>query len=170
MKTYINFINSLIFKILPETRFYGTKRFLLRAAGISIGVNSRVCSSVRFLGNGDVEIGDNVWIGPQTLISSSKPATIKIKSHVGIGPQVYIATGTHKIDYTGVSSLGAGINLDIVIDEGAWISAKSVLIPGVRVNRRAIVAAGAVVNKDVPENTMVGGVPAKVIKILKDNV
>jgi putative colanic acid biosynthesis acetyltransferase WcaF len=168
MKTHINYINTLIFRVLPETRFFGLKRYLMRLAGIKIGENSRVCSSVTISGNGTIEIGDNVWIGPQVFLSASTPASIKIASHCGIAPQTYIATGTHEIDYEGLSSLGPGLNLDVIIEEGAWIGPKVAILPGLTIGKKAIVAAGAVVSKDVAEKTMVGGVPAKFMKNIAD--
>lgn len=167
MKTHINYINTLIFRLVPETRFFGLKRYLIRLSGIKIGVNSRVCSSVIFSGNGNIEIGENVWIGPQAYLAASDNATIIIESHSGIGPQVYISTGTHEIDYEGISSLGKGSNISVTIREGAWISARTLILPGITVGKKAIIAAGAVVSKDVEEKTMVGGVPAKFIKVLE---
>ena len=53
---------------------------------------------------------------------------------------------------------------DIDIGDDVWIGANSVIVSGVRINKGAVVAAGAVVTEDVPENTVVGGVPAKVIR------
>jgi acetyltransferase-like isoleucine patch superfamily enzyme len=168
MNTFINYCNSLIFKILPETRFFTFKRFLLRVAGIKIGNNSRVCSSVTFLGNGRIEIGENVWIGPQVFLSASGDATLHIGSHSGIAPQTYIATGTHVIDYEGLSSLGPGLNIDVRIEEGVWIGPKVLILPGVTIGKKAIIAAGAVVSKTVVAKTMVGGVPAKFIKNISE--
>jgi putative colanic acid biosynthesis acetyltransferase WcaF len=160
----------MIFKILPETRFFAFKRFLLRVAGIKIGKNSRVCSSVTFLGNGGIEIGENVWIGPQVFLSASGNATIHIGSHSGIAPQTYIATGTHEIDYEGLSSLGPGLNIDVRIEEGVWIGPKVLILPGVVLGKKSIVAAGSMVNKNVAAKTLVGGVPAKLIKNLEKDI
>jgi acetyltransferase-like isoleucine patch superfamily enzyme len=170
MKTHINYFNSLLFKILPETRCFILKTVLLRLAGVKIGKNTRICSSVSFLGNGNIVIGDNVWIGPQVFLSASGEATINIGSHVGIAPQTYIATGSHDIDYDGISSLGKGFNADVNIAEGVWIGPKVLILPGVVIGVKAIVAAGSVVTKDVVEKTLVGGVPAKHLRYLLKKV
>lgn len=53
---------------------------------------------------------------------------------------------------------------DIVIEDDVWIGAGSIILPGVRIGKGAVIASNAVVNKDVPENTIVGGVPAKLIR------
>ena len=54
----------------------------------------------------------------------------------------------------------------VVIGDDVWIGANAVILPGVTIGRHCVVAAGAVVTKDVPDNTVVGGVPAKIIKKL----
>jgi acetyltransferase-like isoleucine patch superfamily enzyme len=55
----------------------------------------------------------------------------------------------------------------VTIKENAWIGIGVVICPGVTIGKNAVVAAGAVVTKDVPDNVMVGGIPAKVIKNIK---
>lgn len=75
--------------ILPETRCFGFKRWMLRLCGAKIGKNVRICSSAKFLGAGDLEIGDNTWIGHQCLISSS--SRIIIGANCDFAPRVYIS-------------------------------------------------------------------------------
>jgi acetyltransferase-like isoleucine patch superfamily enzyme len=54
----------------------------------------------------------------------------------------------------------------VVIGDDVWIGANAVILPGVTIGRHCVVAAGAVVTKDVPDNTVVGGIPAKVLRTL----
>ncbi|MEE1084340.1 MAG: DapH/DapD/GlmU-related protein [Paludibacteraceae bacterium] len=61
---------------------------------------------------------------------------------------------------------GRGTYGNIIIGDGTWIGARSTILSGVSVGKGCIIAAGSIVNKDVPDNTMVGGVPAKIIKRL----
>lgn len=117
---------------LPETRFFALKCWILKQAGVKIGKNVRICSSIRIIGNGKLSIGDDSWIGPQTLISCSFPAEVKIGKNVDIAPKVYIGTGTHEIDMIGLHSAGKGVNLSIMIEDGVWICAGVLLLPGVR--------------------------------------
>lgn len=166
MRTYVNYINLLIFKLLPETKAFGFKRILLRGAGVKIGANSRVCSSVRIMGNGELIIGENTWIGPETMIISS--SKIYIGSNVDIGPRVYIGTGTHVIDVKSKNIAGAGLNRDIKIGNGCWIGVSSTILPGVFLKDKIIVAAGAVVNMSWSSLNIIGGIPAKKIKNLKN--
>jgi acetyltransferase-like isoleucine patch superfamily enzyme len=78
-----------------------------------------------------------------------------------IGPKVSLITENHPVDPANRKSLDLA---KIVIKKNAWIGAGAIILPGVTVGENAIVAAGAVVNKDVADNTIVAGVPAKKIK------
>jgi acetyltransferase-like isoleucine patch superfamily enzyme len=86
---------------------------------------------------------------------------ITIEDHVLIGPRVNLVTENHPADPAQRRSL---MTKPIVIRRNAWIGATATILPGVTIGENAIVAAGAVVSKDVPANTVVGGVPAKFIK------
>lgn len=165
MKTGILYLIRIIFIFMPETRFFFFKSRLLRFSGVSVGDNVRVCSSVHILGNGILSIGSDTWVGAHTLISSSSKVTIG--SCVDIGPKVFIGTGTHYIDALGTHVAGAGLNKDVSIEDGVWLGAACLILPGVTVGRQSVVAAGAVVTKNVPPHVIVAGVPAVVIRKLK---
>lgn len=68
----------------------------------------------------------------------------------------------------GLRKCGGGVSLSapITIEDGCWIGASVTILPGVRIGKGCVIAAGAVVTHDVEDNTLVGGVPAKVIKEL----
>lgn len=168
MRSLINYIITLIIKVLPETRLFKFKNRLYQIYGLQLKENIKICSSARFLGVGNISIGSDTWIGPEVLMVST--SNISIGENVDIAPRVYIGTGTHEIGVDGLRMAGKGIKKDVVIGSGTWIGTGAIILPGVTIGKMCIIAAGAVVNKDVPKNTMVGGVPAKVIKILKDNV
>jgi maltose O-acetyltransferase len=105
-------------------------------------------------------VGNGSYINRYGLISNTK-----IGKNSAIGPRVIIGPAQHEI---GPSKRRAGraIFLPVIIKDGVWIGARAVIYGGVTIGKGSIVAAGAVVIKDVPTNTMVGGVPAKVIKKL----
>jgi acetyltransferase-like isoleucine patch superfamily enzyme len=86
---------------------------------------------------------------------------ITLEDHVLLGPKVNLITENHPADPANRRTL---ICKPIVIKRNAWIGAAATILPGVTIGENAIVAAGAVVSRDVPANTVVGGVPAKFIK------
>ncbi|MEZ7913603.1 DapH/DapD/GlmU-related protein [Macellibacteroides fermentans] len=165
MKTVLGYINKFILFFIPETRGFGFKRFLYRTQGYKIGANVRICSSARIYGPGNIEIDDNVWIGPEVMIISS--SLIKIEKNTGLGPRTYVATGTHNVGDIKGTMLGTGINKDVIIEEGCWFGPNITVLPGVTIGKMCIIAAGAVVTKDIDPYTMVGGIPARIIRSLK---
>jgi acetyltransferase-like isoleucine patch superfamily enzyme len=147
---------------MPETRLFAVKAMMLRLAGAKLGRNVRVCSSVTVLGPGQLEIGEDTWIGPGVLICSG--SSVIIGSAVDVAPRVYIGTGSHEIDSNGRRAAGLGFERDVVIETGAWLGVASVVLPGVKIGSNAVVAAGAVVAENVSSRAVVGGVPARVIR------
>ena len=108
----------------------------------------------------DVEIGDTVAINYYTMIVAF--AKITIGDDVLIGPRVLIHSGNHRFTDPETRIREQGHDAaPIVIEDGVWIGGHAVILPGVRVGRGAVVAAGAVVTKDVEPYAIVGGVPAK---------
>lgn len=89
---------------------------------------------------------------------------ITIEDEVLIGPKVSLITENHPTDPNDRRAL---ITKPIVIKRKAWIGAGATILPGVTVGENSIIAAGAVVSKDVPDNVIVGGIPAKIIKEIK---
>lgn len=86
---------------------------------------------------------------------------ITLEDHVLIGPRVNLITENHPLNPADRRSL---ICQPILIKKNAWIGAGATVLPGVTIGENAVVAAGAVVSKDVPDNTVVAGVPARIIK------
>ena len=86
---------------------------------------------------------------------------ITIEDDVLIGPKVNLITENHPVEPADRQTL---LLKPIVIKRNAWIGAAATILPGVTVGENSVVAAGALVSKDVPPNTVVGGIPAKIIK------
>ncbi len=106
-------------------------------------------------------IGKNVFINHDC--SFLDLGGITIEDDVLIGPKVSLITENHPIEPQKRKSL---LCKPIVIKRNAWIGAAATLLPGVTIGENAVVAAGSVVSKDVPNNTIVAGVPAKPIKVI----
>lgn len=108
-----------------------------------------------------IKIGKHVFINH--ACSFLDMGGIIIEDHVQIGPKVNLITENHPIDPSQRKSLDLK---SITIKKNAWIGAAATILPGVTIGENAIVAAGALVNKDVAANTIVAGVPAKPIKTI----
>lgn len=106
-----------------------------------------------------IKIGKNVFINHDC--SFLDLGGITIEDDVQIGPKVSLITENHPLDPATRKSLDLK---SILIKRNAWIGAGAIILPGITIGENSVVAAGAVVNKDVPANNIVGGVPAKVIK------
>lgn len=104
-------------------------------------------------------IGKNVFINH--ACSFLDMGGITIEDDVLIGPRVNLVTENHPLDPVDRRAL---LTKPIVIKRNAWIGAGATILPGVTIGENAVVAAGAVVSKDVAPNSVVGGVPAKFIK------
>jgi acetyltransferase-like isoleucine patch superfamily enzyme len=109
-----------------------------------------------------IKIGKNVFINH--ACSFLDLGGITIEDDVLIGPRVNLITENHPIDPATRRYLDLKC---IVIRRNAWIGAGATILPGVTVGVNSIVAAGAVVTRDVPDNTIVGGVPAKVLRMIE---
>lgn len=118
----------------------------------------------------NISMGTDVHIGMNNLFMCSK-ASIIIKNHVMFGPNVTIITGDHRIDIIGryMTSIRNDEKLEendqpVVFQGDNWIGANTTILKGVTVGEGAVIASGAVVKEEVPPYSIVGGVPAKVLK------
>lgn len=85
-----------------------------------------------------------------------------------MGPDVVILTHTHNIDRVDIPMGKQGSRVArVIIGDDVWIGMRSIIMPGVKIGNGAVIGAGAVVTKDVPDFAIVGGVPAKIIKFRK---
>ena len=106
-----------------------------------------------------ITLGKNVFINHDC--SFLDLGGITIEDDVLVGPKVSLITENHPLDPADRQAL---ILKPIVIKRNAWIGAAATILPGVTIGENAVIAAGAVVTKDVPANTIVGGIPARHIK------
>ena len=95
-------------------------------------------------------------------------APVKMGNDVWIGPNTLITTVNHPLDAAGRRK-HLGIAKPVVIGNDVWIGGSVTILPGVHIGNNVVVAAGAVVTHDVADNTLVGGVPAKVLKKLAED-
>ena len=110
---------------------------------------------------GDVMIGDHTRVGLHNTIIGP----VIIGNHVNLAQGITVTALNHnfedsdkRIDEQGVSTSA------VIIEDDIWVGANAVILPGVTIGHHSVVAAGAVVTKDVPPHSLVAGVPAKIIK------
>ena len=110
---------------------------------------------------GDVMIGSHTRIGLHNTIIGP----VVIGSHVNLAQGITVTALNHNFDDTQKRIDEQGVStIPVTIEDDVWIGANAVILPGVTIGNHCVVAAGAVVTKDVPPHSLVAGVPAKVIK------
>lgn len=116
-----------------------------------------------------VQVGENVWIGEEVYIDNEYPFLIFLEDDVEIAAYSMIMAHSRDLHLLEpgmyVSNLGYPPS-PVRIKKGAWLGLHSIVLGGVTIGEGAVIAAGAVVTKDVPDFALAGGVPAKVLKYL----
>ncbi len=158
---------KIILAFLPHNFAGRLRARILRLAGFDIHKGVILLDLPTIVGSGRID--RRLSIGASTFVNADcffdLAAGITIGKHVSFGPGVMLITGAHQI---GPSARRAGnvTPMPIRVGDGAWLGARCIVLPGISIGAGAIVAAGAVVTKDVEPDTIVGGVPAVVIRSL----
>jgi len=150
-------VNALIFH---SWWFPGSslKCALLRTFGARIGRQVVLKPRINIKYPWHLEIGDHVWLGEGVWIDSLGP--VKIGSHVCISQEAYLLTGNHNYKLPTFRLMVEGIE----IEDGAWVGARAVICPGVRVGNHAIVTVGSIMTKDAEPNGIYQGNPAQWVR------
>lgn len=115
--------------------------------------------------SGRLKIGNNVGISEYCYIGIR--GNLYIGNDVIIGPGVKIFTENHSVEISNIPfRMQNEVRKDVIIGNNVWIGANAVILPGVIVHDNSVIAAGSIVSKNVEKSTIVGGVPAKLIKNL----
>ena len=139
-----NLLSEITGSVIDESVAVFTPLYINYGKNLKIGRNVFINFDCVFLDLGGITIDDNVLIAPKvSLLSEGHPLSPKDRQSLVPGP--------------------------IHIKQNAWIGAGATILAGVTIGENAVVAAGAVVSKDVPANTVVGGVPAKTIRTIADH-
>lgn len=161
-------MSGWIYQLLLSPRFVRIKgrskvdfsvAFQHHAGTIDIGANVQIFRYGEILA--PVKIGEGTFINRSVYI---RPNTT-IGRNVNIGPFVNFVSDTHEISNT-TRRAGKTSYEPIVVEDGVWIGAGATILGGVTLHRGCVVAAGAVVNKDVPPDCVVAGIPARLLKEL----
>jgi acetyltransferase-like isoleucine patch superfamily enzyme len=176
---FIRLIKRLTSILFYSWRFHswGAKSILLRPdllfnpKGISIGTNVEIRPGARLETRGAYSVDPKIIIGDGTSIHyyfhCGAFQSVKIGKNVLIAGRVFITDHDHVFTDPSTPPLHAAWDIQpVVIEDEVWIGEGAAILKGVKVGRRAVIGANAVVTKDVPPYTVVGGVPARVIKTI----
>ena len=133
------------------------RKLLFRLAGVGIGKGSTIHIGARFYQPKNITIGKGTIIGDHVTLDGR--AALKIGDHVAFASQVMVFNSQHNIHSPDMRS----VEKATTIADYVFIGPRAIILPGVSIGKGAVVAAGAVVTKDVSPKTVVGGIPARPI-------
>lgn len=136
---------------------------LLRWCGARVGRRCFLRGGMRIQESFDFCIGDEVFLNAGCTLDGSAP--IEIGDRVQLGFEVALITGNHRMNMPDQRA-GEHCALPIRIGAGVWIGARAIILPGVTIGEGAVVAAGAIVTRDIPPHTLAAGVPARLLRQL----
>lgn len=142
-------------------RYFEKKRKLLNAAGLEIGEGTKVVGPI--YPHGHLITGKNCWLGKNLMINGN--GTVVIGDNCDIAPEVVFQTGGHKIG-SKERRAGEGVIFNQSVGDGTWIGGRTTILNNTNIGKSCVIAGCACVIKDVADNSVVGGVPAHVIKTL----
>ncbi len=162
---YFRYLWFMLNHVYVGVSHFEEKRRIMGKLGFQVGEGTRVVGPLHCTGK--LTIGKNCWIGKNFMVNGY--GEVSIGDNCDIAPGVSIQTGSHLI---GTSDRRAGeiTEKDVMIGSGTWICANATLIGGVEVGKGCVIAACACVNKNIESNTLVAGVPAKLIRSLKESI
>jgi maltose O-acetyltransferase len=153
---------------LPATdgRFFKfvrpVRRFVAQGLFKRAGKNINIEKGAYFGDGSQIEIGHNSGIGINCRVCGN----VTIGDNVMMGPDVIILTKLHKFDRIDIPMIeqGHAPEMPVIIGDDVWIGTRSIILPGVTIGNGAIIGAGAIVTKDIPEYAIACGNPAQVVK------
>ena len=150
--------------VLPVTEEAARERAIRELFGAA-GRNPTVLPTFCCDNGKNIRVGGNFLANYNVTILDIAPVTIG--DYVMIGPNTLITTVNHPLSPAGRRHLGQA--RPVAIGRDVWIGGNCTILPGVTIGNNAVIAAGAVVTRDVPDNCVVGGVPARKIKDISDD-
>lgn len=160
----ILWLANLVSAFLPQTRFFGIRRAFYRLAGVTVHDQAMINGTVRIV-YPNAQIGKGTWLGAYARILPTVEARITIGNNCDVGPGVMFVAGSHVLSDRSRRA-GAGDSRPITIGDGTWVGARSTFLGGSSVGSGCMVAAGTLVRGEFPDNVMIAGTPARVIRHL----
>ena len=145
--------------------FISSSTYITSEGGkITIGDNVVIVDAHITSMGGRIIIGNNSEVHPHSILAANGDSVLRIGEHVKIAHMVSLKTTAHRIDPKGECIGGDCEYHNITIGDGCWLCAGAIVIPGVNVGRKNVIAAGAIVIKDTPDGALMAGNPAQIKK------
>lgn len=159
----IHFIPYAIFKLLRK--WHEEYRYETFRRKYDISPTFRFNgNNILLYGDGQILLGDESYIGRGSSIQAGEKCLVQIGQHCAISHNVRIYTTTNIVDQD-FCSQRIHKSADVIIEDGVWIGANVFITPGIKIGTNSIIGANSVVTHDVPPWSVVGGVPARLIRM-----
>ncbi len=155
--SYILDIELFIVRVTGWVPLYFIRKLIYQMSGVKIGAKTHIHMGTQFFYPAGVKVGRGTIIGQNAFLDGR--AKLLIGDNVDIASDVMIYNSEHNIH----SEEFEAVNGEVTVGDYVFIGPRAIILPGVHIGKGAVVAAGAVVTRDVEEYQIVGGVPAKVI-------
>lgn len=154
LKAYFLEFELMLLRWVGYLPSHTCRKFFYKLAGIKMGKKSTIHMWANFFNPKNIQIGEGTIIGDRCFLDGRDK--LKIGSHTDIASQVLIYNSEHDINSEDFHAITAPVEIGNFV----FIGPRAIILPGVKIGDGAVIAAGAVVTKDVPPFTIVGGVPA----------
>lgn len=165
----LEFTTGFLWWFVGNIPSHTVRNFFYRLSGVKIGNGSTLHMMARIYDPHHITIGNDTIIGEKATLDgrrqlSDSDGELIIGDHVDVASEVMFWTSQHDIHDADFKA----IEKKIIVDDYVFIGPRSIILPGVKIGKGAVVAAGSVVTKDVPDFTIVAGVPAQKISERKN--
>lgn len=159
----------VLLSIIPDFFSGWVRSRAYRLVGLDVSASAFLMGNLRFRVAGadryqHLHVGSRARISTDVTINCDDSVTIG--DNVTISPYTRIYTSTHEVGPSSERCIPALVTKPVVIEAGAWLALGVIVLPGVTIGHGTVVCAGAVVNTDLPPNSLAGGVPARVLRAL----
>lgn len=160
IKKLVRFVIRVIRYILRQFR-----KAYFKLTLDSLGAGCEFGSGIIIQGHQFIKIDQNCRINDKVILQSGPGSILKISQNVTLSFGSQIMTGQYQLNTSG-HNRNLHTYSSVFIHENVWVGSNAIILPGITIGKGSIIAAGAVVTKDVPANVVVAGSPAKIIKNL----
>jgi acetyltransferase-like isoleucine patch superfamily enzyme len=144
----------------PSVHLTGTRRIF-----VGDGTNITEHARLNTYTNGEIRLGQRVWVGPNVVLNAS--GRLEIGDDVLLAGNCFLSTLRHRFEGDGpIRWQGGAGRGDVAVGAGAWLASNVVVMPGVTIGAGAVIGANSVVTRDVPDRHIAAGAPAEIIRAI----